>query len=259
MRPIWRGWLSPPFLIALSLLGVTALLGGPVAERLNLVRHKRPLPLVRPLTEFRRSALEPYKVIKVDVLRPEEIEALGTSEVISWHLQGNAEGSRPPRLAHLLVTYYTGGASLVPHTPDLCFVAQGYQPTCPHENATVNVSSLSDGLSEIPVRVLTFGKTGIYGGAEQSVVYTFFVNDRFSASRNMVRALTSGVRNHYAYFSKVEVSFAGASREETVRLAEELFAKVLPELRARHWPDFAAAERRIRDQGSGIGDQPEDP
>ncbi len=242
-----RALLNWPFLVALALLGATAILGGPVAAWLEFVRHKEPLPLVKPLPAMDHNALGPYRVVKVEILSPEELEALRTRDVISWWLEDSRlDAEAPSRLAHFLVTFYTGAPSLVPHTPELCWVAHGYQQTQAHEDSTLEVANLPQGVSPIPVRLLTFGKTGVFGGVEQSVIYTFFCNGRFTRSRNRVRSLTSNPFASHAFYSKVEVSFVGASRADTVERAADLLSYVLPELLARHWPDFKEAENQAR-------------
>ncbi len=239
--PLLRRILTPPFVAAVALLGTTAVIAGPVAAWLQVVRHKEALPLVRPLPALNRAALGPYRVTRVDVLKPEEIEALGTEDVISWWVEDtrpNPEGR--PRLAHLFVSYDTGSPSLVPHTPDRCYMASGYEQAQPHEVREVAPA----GMAPVELRLLTFQKTGLFDKSQVTVLYTFFCNGAFTASRDWVRVLTTDPRSRHAFFSKVEVSFVGAAREESVELAQDLLGFVLPELLARHWPDFAAAEAR---------------
>lgn len=238
-------FLSPPFLIAVGLLGATAILGGPIADWLKLVRHKAPLPLVKPLQEMDRNALGPYRVVEISILTPEELEALGTSDAISWWLRDTRPTEDDPSpIANVLVTYNTGAPSLVPHTPDRCYAAHGYRQAQIYANTEIDVTNLPQRLTPVPVRVLTFEKTGIFGGVEQSVVYTFFCNGRFTTSRNLVRSWTTNPFVRHAFFSKVEVSFADTGRDETVELAADLLSYVLPELLARHWPDFESAEEQ---------------
>jgi len=240
-RSLMRRILTAPFLAAVLLLGATAVLAGPVAEWFRIIRLKEALPLRKPLQALDPTALGPYRVTRVDVLKPEEIEALGTEDVISWWLEDTRpEASGRPRVAHLFVSYETGAPSLVPHTPDRCYMASGYQPAQPHEYRQVAPA----GCPPVQVRLLTFEKTGIYRSARQSVAYTFFCNGEFTANRLRVRALATDPRARHAFFSKVEVSFPGADRQESLGLVEDLFGFVLPELMAHHWPDFAAAEAR---------------
>ena len=47
----------------------------------------------------------------------------------------------------------------------------------------------------------------------------------------------------YAYFSKVEIRFPRATREENVEGAKMLLNRLLPVLLRDHWPDVKAAEQ----------------
>jgi len=152
----------------------------------------------------------------------------------------------------LLVTYYSGGHNLVPHTPDVCYLGAGYQPGRAHENVTLSVPELGAAGAKLWVRVLTFVKTAIFDRQDVSVVYAFHCNGRFVETgafvdpRTAVRLLLNDPANTYAYFSKVEVSFPRATREQSLKGAAKLFGAVLPVLVKEHWPDFEAAESAAR-------------
>ncbi len=61
-----------------------------------------------------------------------------------------------------------------------------------------------------------------------------------------MRYLLNKLTNTYAYFSKVEINFPKATREETVKGVGKLYGRVLPLLVADHWPDFEKMERAAR-------------
>ncbi len=237
-------FLNPPFLIGLALLGAAALLAGPGAKWLALRTVKRPLPLRLPLTALDVNDISPYRVIHRQTLDPSIVEVLETDQYVSWLLEDTSVGrGKPLQYASLFVTYYTGGSSLVPHAPDVCYLGAGYDPARPHENLELSVPSLQSSLSSLPVRVCTFAKTAVFERDEVSVVYTFSCNGRFASSPRLVRVLIHDLGNTYAYFSKVEVSFPKASREQTIEGAGKLLDRVLPVLVRDHWPDFEAAEQ----------------
>ena len=142
-----------------------------------------------------------------------------------------------------MVTYYSGGANLVPHIPDVCLLASGYERAQPHENTEIDVASLHPLSTTVPVRVGTFIKTAIFQRTRHSVVYTFFCNGRFVCTRTAVRLLINDPTKTYAFFSKVEVSFEGATRTQSVEGARKLLERALPVLLRDHCPDFDAAER----------------
>jgi hypothetical protein len=99
----------------------------------------------------------------------------------------------------------------------------------------------------IPVRVCTFVKTAVFGGDQATVVYTFHCNGRFVSTRTDVRVRLNDLTNTYAYFSKIEVSFPGATREQSLQGAKKLFDRLLPVLTGNHFPDFDGAERAARE------------
>lgn len=239
-RGLWTG----SFVVAVVLLGAAAVLAGPVNKWLAVQLTKRPLPLKAPFSALDESALRPYKKVKVVTLTPEIVDALGTEQYLYWIMDDTTKAANDPlRRANLFITYYSGGPNFVPHTPDVCYLGSGYQPIQPHETIEVVMPSLNDRFPTVPIRVLTFGKTAIFDMSTLSVVYTFGCNGEFAGDRERIRVLIHRPRNKYAYFSKVEVSFPGATREQTVEGAKKLFNLVLPILVRDHWPDFEAAER----------------
>lgn len=245
--------LHTPFVVAVALLGVGALLAGPVTRYMDIKQIKKELPLRSPLGALASEVLQPYRVVERQILEPTMVETLGTEQYISWLLEDTSRGERDPmRVAHLFITYYSGGREKVPHTPDVCYLGSGYRPARPHENIERRVSSLAGRFDEIPLRVLTFQKTAVHDHRQVSVVYTFFVNGTFAVDSRWVRVLLNNLQNHYAFFSKVEVSFPFATREETIDGAARLLDTLLPILIERHWPDFEEAERAAKETHASI-------
>ncbi len=241
------GVLTPPFVVAVALLGAAAVLAGPVAGWLHISHRKLPLPLLRPLSALDAEAIAPYRVIKRHVLEPTIVEALGTDQYLDWTLEDTSVSPGDPlRYVNLFITYDTGGQNLVPHTPDVCRRGAGYEPAEPHENMNLEVPALADTFQTVPVRVCTFAKTNIFSRRKVSVIYTFHCNGKFVATRTGVRVLINDLANTYAYFSKVEVSFPKATRAQCTEGTGKLFDRVLPVLVKAHWPDFEAAEQDAR-------------
>ncbi|UCE59616.1 MAG: exosortase-associated EpsI family protein [Phycisphaerales bacterium] len=245
---LFTGLFTPPFVLAVVLLGASALLAGPFARSLKFKQAKLPIALRAPLSALRVDALSPYRVVDRTILTPEVVDALGTDRYVSWLLEDTSLSNDDPlRLVSLFVTYYSGGRDLVPHTPDVCYLGSGYEPAQGHENLTVEVASLKPTFASVPVRVCTFVQTAVFDRRKRTVVYTFHCNGRFTATRNGVRVSINNPRNTYAYFSKVEISFPKATRTESVEGAAKIFDRVLPVLMEDHWPDFEAAEARARE------------
>lgn len=240
---------SPHFLLAVILLAIAAVLAGPVSAWRDLRQMKEPIELKRPLSAMTEYRLAPYEVVGKQVLEPAMVDALDTDQYIYWELRDTSLPREDPMAtAVLFVTYYTGGSSLVPHTPDVCFVGAGYNPAQPHENKTIHVPSLAPDRRELPARVCTFARTAIFNQEKTTVLYTFHANGEFVATRTDVRLRTHNPLDTHAYFSKVEIGFPRATRQQVIDGADKLLERVLPVLLEDHYPDFEAAERAAREK-----------
>jgi hypothetical protein len=251
MRPtsLVRGatLITPPFAIAVGVLLVAAVLGGPVSDWLDIKLTKKALPLKAPLASLDIAGLAPYSVLQRSRLEPAMVEALDTEEYLHWIIEDTSVPPKDPtRHATLFITYYSGGRDLVPHTPDVCHLAAGYQPAQMHENLEVEIRTLGTEPVKVPVRVGTFMQTAVHSHKKHTVVYTFSCNGEFVCTRTGVRLLINELGNVYAYYGKVEISFPEATRAESVAAAEKLLNRVLPVLERDHWPDFEEAEARAR-------------
>ncbi len=241
--------LNTPFLICVLLLGGTAVGLGPLTRYLKIALTKLPIPLRTPLVRLDRAKLGPYQLRPdgVRILEEAIVNSLGTDMYIDWLLQDTDVKDRrsPLRYAHLFVTYYTGQPDPVPHTPDACYAGAGYRSKNP-ENIIVSVPTL--GVSpQVPVRVISFEKSGVLNRDIMTVVYTFHCNGKFAETRTKVRMAVNDPLDKYAYFSKVEILFGSpgarphyASREDTIVAAQKLLSYILPVLIEDHWPDWDA-------------------
>ena len=247
-----RRVVTPPFIVAVAMLGAAAVLAGPVADWMQIKREKHPLPLRAQLSALNEDAIAPYRVLKRRVLEPIVVEALGTDMYLSWMLEDTSvPRNHPLRYADLFVPYDTGGHNLVPHTPDVCRLGAGYERAQPHENIEFDLDALKPKWGAVPARVCTFAKTGVFDRDTVSVVYTFHCNGKFVATRSGVRVMLNALPNTYAYFSKIEVSFPRATRAQCVEGAAKLLNRALPALLADHLPDFELAERQARRRVGG--------
>lgn len=245
-----NNFFTAPFMFSIAVLAIAAVLSGPIASWLGIQQAKKSLPLRQPLGNLSMEDILPYRVVARQVLDPGIVEALGTDQYISWTLEDTSlPANHPLRLAYFFVTYYTGGHHLVPHTPDVCYLGSGYEPAQPHENEALPIP-FGNEPSAVPVRICTFAKTAVFNRQEFTVVYTFFANGEYVSTRNRVRVLLNDLRNRHAFFSKVEVSFPGATRRESIEGARKLFSVVLPVLAQHYWPDFLAAEESGASQES---------
>ena len=265
-------WVTGPYVSAVVLLAAAAVLVGPVASWKDLRVRRLAIPLRVPLAALDEGKLLPYEVLRRNVLEPAFVEALGTDQYLSWMLEDTSVPPNDPlRYLNLLVSYYTGGGYLVPHTPDVCYLGSGYEPSQQHSTTNLEIPRLDSPTawellrvhtpggadaegnrlrrshtSTVPVRVCTFRKTAIFDRDEVSVLYTFHGNGAFTATRDGVRLLMNMPGRTHAYFSKVEVSFPRATREQSVAGAGKILERVLPVLIADHWPDYQAAEQSAK-------------
>lgn len=238
---------EPAFLICLIVLGVCALGLRVGAEKMKWHFRKLPLPLRQSLKKLDVGRFGSYEVIhKYDI--PKEIEdELGTTEYIQWTLRDTSlQSNEPGSTVNLFITYYTGNPGLVPHTPDWCYVGSGGLKTF-SKNTTIRVPNL-DGNSQndsdhdlLPVRVLGFDIRQTVGVEARTVIYFFVVNGDFVCTRNEVRLRQTRLTDHYAYFSKVEMSFSKPKklgREGVLAAAQKLTSGLLPVLVGEYWPDW---------------------
>jgi len=236
-------FVTAPFAISVVLLAAVAV-GLPWAnDVMKLALTKLPIPLRSPLYRLDRHRLGPYKFrAKID-LEQAVVETLGTEQYIYWILEDTSyKGRDPRRYARLFVSYYTGEPDAVPHTPDVCMLGSGYTIENA-DNMTIRIPELVQDQT-VPVRAVTFVKSGIFSEESMTVVYTFRTNDVFAATRQAVRLKLSNLTDRYAYYSKVEVIFGAAdcnpvypTPEQTRDAAQKLLSYVLPVLVEDHWPD----------------------
>ncbi|MEE9293663.1 MAG: exosortase-associated EpsI family protein [Phycisphaerae bacterium] len=241
VKSLW----SPPFTISALILATCAVGLGPMTRYMRVVLAKEAIPLRSPLSRLDKSGLGPYGFVQAITLDSALVNTLGTPEYIHWILEDSAlhGQSSPLRYVNLFVTYYTGQPDPVPHVPDACYVGSGYI-TESAENTTVQVSTLGAS-GEVPVRMLTFVKSGIFGDDKMPVVYMFHCNGRFVATRQGVRSAVNNPLDRHAYYSKVEVRFGwdGASprvptKAQAIAGTERLFSYLLPLLVEEHWPEW---------------------
>jgi hypothetical protein len=230
------------FLASVIVLLIAALGVQTTASYMKLHFRKLPVPLVKPLQEFDPTGLWPYKLVKREVIHSEVEEALGTKDYAQLRIEDSSilAENDPARYLNFFVTYYTGDPDQVPHVPDVCYLGGGYNPAG-SKNMTVKVPGVGLSDDELPVRILFFKNPRTITPVVQTVVYFFYVNGAFVADRTNVRLHLADLRLKYAYFSKVEVSFACEGQptaEQAAKIAEKFFAKAVPVLMRDHWVDW---------------------
>jgi hypothetical protein len=130
----------------------------------------------------------------------------------------------------------------VPHVPDVCYVGGG-NDLLSAVNTTIKVPGAGLKDNELPVRELIFQSPNSIVPVTQPVIYFFSVNGHFDNGREGVRLSLADPWVKYAYFSKVELSFAGdqmPDKEDALKIAARFLSKALPILIKDHWQDWDA-------------------
>lgn len=228
-----------------GLLAAVAMLAWGIPKWLGLYLDKEPVPLHKPLDQLDKSKLGPYRFLHAQGLPGEVVEALGTKEFIQWYLEDPRRSAGDPlRYPVLFVTYYTGGRTNVPHTPERCHLGAGFVQEGA-ESVAFTVPSLIPGAEPVPVaaKFLLFSKPGLIGMQQQTVTYTFYANCEYAAERNWIRLALMKPGLPKAFFSKVEVTFnsgdmggANPDPQAARAAAQEVLQTVLPVLMREHWP-----------------------
>jgi hypothetical protein len=201
---------------------------------------KDALPLQKPLDDLAEEKLLPFEVKMKEKIDNEDVVAeLGTEDYLVWGLEDMelATGD-PARYVMIFITYYTGDPGQVPHVPEVCYVGSG-NVISKREESHIYVPEGGSRRVEIPLKILSISdpQAGPNGG--RKVAYFFSANGSYVNSRNQVRYRLNNWFDTHAYFCKVEMTFwrGGAlTTERVVKAAEKLAAKLVPVLRADHWP-----------------------
>jgi hypothetical protein len=260
--PRVQGLLSPRFLVGLTALVVMAVSLRSIGGAMELYFRKEPVELKKPLQQLDRGLLGPeYGVhhLVPPLLSDDILQSLGTEEYVNLRVvdERRAEDD-PAKVADVFITYYTGQPDMVPHVPDECYLAGGFERV--GQPATERVTITHGGeTEEIPVRVLEFRATpGMSAAAARpakertlTVLYFFLCNDEYYTTRNQVRLKLGQVYERYAYYAKLEFRFFDyelrrpAERAAALAAVQPLLEKLMPLLKREHfadWPPTPAAE-----------------
>jgi len=206
----WRHWASPRYYACVLILAGAALGMRALADYFGWYFRKEALPLKRSLAEFDWSRLQPeYRphAVQAPPLDAEGVQALGTDQYVQMRL---VDTSRPPgdptSVVSLFITYYTGKPDMVPHVPDECYLAGGYDPVGWPETAEVRVAGVGAPNDVIPVRVVQFQARK--GEDRPTVFYFFHVNGDYLANRRDVRVRLGRLLERYSYYAKIEVTLS---------------------------------------------------
>jgi hypothetical protein len=150
----------------------------------------------------------------------------------------------------LAITYYSGLVDTVPHVPEKCYVADGFQ-TEGSVAIGATAGAYGDGTPrDVQYSYLHFQDTTGMARVDRDVAYLFHVNGRYVSNNIAVRDELGTLSNKYGYFAKVELmttSRAGVTDTESdeaqaksKKAFNDLLTAVLPEVE-RCLPDWKKA------------------
>lgn len=261
-------------IIACALLVICGVGFRSVVNALNIYLQKEPVPLRDSLSNIGRT-LGNWRTHGDDaVLDKATLEELGTDKYLDRHYVWNGDG-QPVAIA-LHVAYYTGMIDAVPHVPDRCLVAGGWDHVGqrasneswpiddadwvddpehanrygePHrfdsfrhwvtgEKITVRMPSLEPGEQwELRVSELQHAKNP---DRRLYAGYCFLANNCFTPTPEGVKLFAFDQRDQYSYYCKVQFvteAHRHLDRERFLELTADLMDNLLPEL-MRCLPDW---------------------
>jgi hypothetical protein len=238
-----RNWASARFAACVGLLGLAAAAVQIVPGLIGVFLRKDAVPLKKPLQHLDMGQLGPRytRDPDTDTLAPlssDVIEGLGTSEYVQILIADQERPKNDPmRVARVFVTYYTGQPDMVPHVPDECYTAGGWDPVGA-SNVTVRVRGIGAPDDEVPVRVMQFRtaarRRAAFDEAQVlTVMYFFHVSGGYTCTRDGVRSRLTNPFQRFAYYAKIEVNFPAAAAlgtEEGRRVSLEALGPLLERL-----------------------------
>lgn len=136
------------------------------------------------------------EVLALESLPPEQ----RAQKVNDWRMKNNNA------VMNVAVTYYTGKADTVPHVPDRCMVADGFQPTV-YKVQDWRLGDYAPGVArQVPVRFIDFEDQTDRGVRQnRCVTYFFHANGAYMDDPKAVRMKLQDLFQRYGYFAKIEV------------------------------------------------------
>lgn len=246
----------PSFVIVLLVLlvGAVGINGATSALKLHFAKEALPLRAKEGLTALPVRLGTWIRVPETHTVNPDEVHELGTDKFVfrdyvdlSATANGAAitseaeilalDGLKPEeRIAKLYqirtknvnavislaVTYYTGKVDTVPHVPDRCYVADGFQPSV-YEIKDWKLGDYAPGAPRaVKARFIDFEDQTTRGAQNRCVTYFFHANGKYEEDPNKVRLTQQDLFARYRYFAKIEVmtllpSRPGASEKDPLK------------------------------------------
>lgn len=242
---------------------------------LNIYLRKEPVALRGSFATISRTIGQWTQEGEDEQLDEAILMELGTRDTLSRAYALNNDPQRSVLTVH--IAYYTGLIDAVPHIPDRCFVAGGFEPQSlpeimpldatdsrwspdpgPPNQATGRsyqrmefrhpftnaLESVRMPLGDLQLRLTRFARKDrpglrVFGG------FFFIANGRAEATPEAIRALAFKPSERHAYYCKVQFGYSApdATEERFVELVSDFMRDFLPELMLR-LPDWQEVEQR---------------
>jgi hypothetical protein len=267
---------QPTFILAATVLFIAALTLNGAVQMMQLHFRKEPVALRHPLDEIPPQMGPWLQLSKDQPLDKELQDTLGTDKYVfrdyvdTRHVSAGElavfkkdlapadylrelsllQSEKPGSVISAAVTYYTGLVDTVPHIPDRCYVAGGYEPI-DHSYPTWDVTppgvlgSYADTASrELQVCFINFeDQTATRSTLPINVAYFFQCNGSYESDAiNGVRMRLQDLTERHGYFAKVELKTIMSDQIASKSTMADFLRYALPEIE-RCLPDWQAVKR----------------
>jgi len=251
------------FMVAMAVLAVSFAGFRVGVGALNVYLKKEPVELRQHFDTLPTQMGAWRAVARPEKYSAELIEELGTDVYLDRVYERRIGGETEQIALHL--TYYTGLIDAVPHVPDRCLVAHGYNLRSGPENVPLEIDRSTwieeDGRWTTTMRDRVTGRivdiempqgdfairTSEFNHSEQpdrTLIsgYFFIANHKVTPTPEGVRRLAFNLSERYAYYCKVQFTASGGRNFDSDRYlsgVRTLLEALLPDL-MRCLPDWSA-------------------
>lgn len=201
-------------------------------------------------TYVNTAVADPSLVEELKDLSPGEAAAAGDLDAAKRERQrrqellGRIAVQNPESVVMLSLTYYTGMVDTVPHIPDRCMIADGYEPVG-YDVRSGTFGAYADGSPrQVEYRSIRFEDDTDQKRVNKNVVYFFHVNGRYESDPQGVRVSLQNLRERYGYFAKIEMLSTHPDRAVAEAAMNDLMAAALPDIERAlpDWEKYKAAK-----------------
>ena len=132
--------------------------------------------------------------------------ALKRAKQAEWYgILRRIQAQNPEAVMSLAVTFYTGMVDTVAHVPDVCMVADGFQPKNPQKLPIVAGQYPDGSPRQVEMQFTTFEDQTGHGRVARNVAYLFHCNGGYEPSHVGVRGKLQNLFERHGYYAKVEI------------------------------------------------------